>query len=802
DWSINFYFSGDPDIETLNTIYENIFFENVDKIDVSKFNDVFQFRPIKRKEKLKVKTKDVDLLEYILGYSIALQNASFILVIEFFNRILNPDFLSIRIVVAFKNGYVIEDLLNLIKGYIENTYWIKKKKVSGFAGYIDGNNSSLFLPYPEATLIKYGLGMKSEYQSKIKNIYGDIVIGKSLKNNVSCKLHLLKEEGQSMLIIGETGSGKSTLLISIFLNIINSGVPILFLDPTGDSVERIIGSLNPKIMEKVVYIDPVESLVSMNLLEMPNYINKDLAISRLAEDIIQMLRNVTEAESGIQGGLIGSRIEEIMRNSIYGLAEIKGSTLTDIYSIITNIEIRKYFKKISSNDEFIEFLDNLDNFTSEDISSTRRTLSFIKYNKILNKMFCSRNPKFSFYDSIREGKIILVNGERGKVGDKVSTFILSTILTMFWIYIQGRKDKGSTFIFCDEFQEYYNSSFDDMLILGRKENLNLFMVTTHLSTVSQKIKENIMANTKNYALFRLSPSDAIDFSEKFSIEKDKLIFMGKGTAYVKSMVFSDFMKIEKNFLLDKKNKEILIEKSKDYVRDKDFNVEIIFDLKLLEYLHLEKNEENLRSIYDLTSEYKNNEYIKEIIKNNYLDIKEKVFQGIEGKVIDKLLSMGNIVRIENKDPLILRCIPMIPNIYQQKFNVYINPETVNDGISIFTVKKINCNNCFTLDEFLSIDPHYKLLEDISGICLNYSGKLITTPKRISDALREYSEKYKNYKDLERVVKKTLLDSGYCEEGERIIINGERIRTININIEKMEKRFKKYNFMPSKSLKIE
>ncbi len=479
---------------------------------------------------------------------------------------------------------------------------------------------------------------------------------------------------------------------------------------------------------------------------------------------------------------------------------MKGSNLLDIYSIITRPEVRRHFMKIARDKDFLEFLENLDNFTPDDISSTRRTLSFIRTNKILNSMFCSRNPTFSLYDAFREGKIILVDGERGKVGDKVSTFILSTILTMFWIYMQGRNNKNISFIFCDEFQEYYNSSFSDMLILGRKENLNLFMVTTHLSTISFPIRESIMANTKNFALFRLSPTDALEFSEKFSISKEKLIFTDPGTAFIKSSTCADFARIEQIQEI-RKGKEFFIEKSRKHVSNDYSYEEIVMDLKLLEYLHLEKNEGNIEKINEIVSENRNIDIFLKITEEKKKAIEGKIFDGKRGIIIEKLLSMGNVVRYESKNPLILRCIPFIPNIYSEEFYVYVDTEGNEKEISIFTGEKNDCDNCFTLNEFLSLNPHSSLLRDISGICLGYEGELITTSKRIADALREYSENYKNFIDLERTVRKVLLDSGYAVDWERKIIDGERIKTLKIDTEKMRIKFKKYNFRPSLSLEI-
>jgi energy-coupling factor transporter ATP-binding protein EcfA2 len=807
------YIIMDGGIETLNTVYSGIVFNKIDNINIADFEDLYIFKSIRRKEPIIANGRIVDFFEHILKYSNSLTKPSFVISVELIHLLFNTDFFGIRILTAFKKNEKNEDLISLISSYWSdknNLYAVKKKTIRGKTGLIDSRGSSFILPFPGEALERSGIAIRAQGFSTPVNILKSVYIGRSVSNSKPCHMEFLKNEGQSTLLLGETGSGKSTLMVSVFKSLSELNFPILVLDPTGDTVERIMGSMDEKIANRVVYISPVDSPVSMNLLEIPGYIDREIAVTRLAEDIIQVLRNVTEAESGIQGGLVGSRIEEILRHSINGLVELKGSTIMDIYDIITREDSRKNFMKISENEDFKEFLSNLENFTQEDISSTRRTLSFIKANRILKSMVANRNPAFSIYDAIKNNNIILVSGDRGKVSEKVSTFILSTILSMFWISLQSRKEKLPAFLFCDEFQEYANSSFQDMLILGRKENLNLFMATTHLSTIQNNLKDTIMANAKNYALFKLSPGDAIDFSLKFSIDRERLMFLGGGVAFFKSRIFSEFIRIDFN---EAKSmvKDYFIKESKRYINQNDDFEEIFYDMLLLEHMHLEVNIQNLKSIYERIGEERDVFHSIEKLKksgyiyiddNNKININTKVLKGIKGKIINKLLLIGNIVRIENENPLVIRCIPIVPNIKESDFYVYLDPEGNFDGVKIFSGEKKDCEECYSIEEFLSIDANPKLLMDLGGIlsCVD-EDVLVTTSKRIANALRDYSDYYKNYPDLERAVRKIILDNGLGEDAERIVIGDDRVRTLRVYISKIRNRFVKYNFKKIDSLKI-
>ncbi|MGB9815100.1 MAG: helicase HerA domain-containing protein [Thermoplasmata archaeon] len=811
DGSPSLYVSMDGGIETLNTVYGGLVFSRVDAIDVKGYDKTYIFKSRGKGARVRERSSFIDFFEYILEYSYSLEKPSFLLIFELKPTVMNPDLFAFRIVAAFKSGDVKSDLISLISNLWSgdsNIYARSGRFIFGKTGFMDEKSSSLLLPFPGNKLEKSGIGIRSQGITSSRNMLKSVSVGKSIRNSTPCTIDFFENEGQSMLILGETGSGKSTLMLTLFKNLSSLNLPILVLDPTGDTVERMLDVIDDSTAERLIYISPAESPVSMNLLELPGYIDRRIAVSRLAEDIIQVLRNVTEAESGVQGGLVGSRIEEIMRHSINGLIGIKGSTLLDIYDIITRQDVRRNFMKISENEDFKDFLSNLENFTPDDISSTRRTLSFIKANKILSSMVCSRKPSFSIYDAIRENKIILVSGDRGKVSEKVSTFILSTMLSMFWISLQSREGKKPVFLFCDEFQEYENSSFQDMLILGRKENLNLFMATTHLSTVPEGLRDNIMANTKNYALFKLSPSDALDFSIKFTIEKDKLQFLGRGVAYIRSRGFSDYAAIEFH---EKSHgrKEYL--KKRFYRVDDHSQDDLILDLRLLYHLHLEPTRQNLKSIGDRILDERDIDTSIEDLKkrgkisivDGRIEIRDDMFRDRNGRIIDKLLSMGNVVRLESTDPLVLRCLPVVPNLMQGEFFVYLDPTTDLDGIKIYSQGKRDCKNCYSLDEFLSLDTNGRILMDIGGILSGTDGDLlVTTSRRIANALREYSDYYRNFQDLERVVRKALLDSGLGRDGERKVIGKERVKTLIIDLKYMREKFTPYNFKPSESLKIE
>ncbi len=746
---------------------------------------------------LEIKT---DFIRHLLSYMNRTKNGEIFIVC-----ILKPTFSTIflnkegeifkfNIKVLFF-GDVDENILRIIESYWsndKNRLYFKRIRERSLkkTKYVFASKKEILntLPFPDQYLMDLGIASRfAKRELRIKNNI-DINLGRGIKSGNIMKFSINLNEGQSFLLIGETGSGKSSTLVHTVIGLLEN--PILVLDPTGDTVKKIINAIDDETLKRVIYISPYNSQVSMNILSIPENGERDILVPRLSEDIIQILKNVTEAESGVVGGLVGSRISEIIRNSVNGLVEIPGSTLLDVYDIISRPEKRYRLKELSKNKEFKNFLEDIENYPVEDLSSTRRTLSFLKTNTILKNMLCSDRPKLNLRDAIDKKKIVLVNGERGRVGERISTFLLSSILSMYWIGVESRERKDPVFVFCDEFQDYMNSSFEDMLILGRKENLNLFMATTHLSGLSKNVFNAIMANTKNFVLFKLSPYDAKEFSEKFSVSTDDLVNLPFGLGYVRNSEHGEISKIYLNIQNLGNKIEKAIENSRIYCnQDTKIDYEkmnLSFDILLLKTMKLKINKDNLMDIRRKTDEDLDNfENVDDEYLKQYLD-------DIRFKIIEKLAGMGFIVRFISIEPFILFLIPYLGFSYKISHNhsmkFFLDPERVENDkcICVFTKLKMDCSNCYSIDEFFGIMDD-NIEEKIFSILLKSKKNVFrTTAYRIAENIRRiYGD---STPDLEKEVRRILIEKGIGKDGERVTIDNKKIRTIEVDVTNLREKY--------------
>jgi hypothetical protein len=118
--------------------------------------------------------------------------------------------------------------------------------------------------------------------------------------------------------IGQTGAGKSTLIQQMALDDLRRGDGVAILDPHSELVHGVLGRLDSKYFDRVVYLswsDPSSIPVWNPLLE------QDVSRSRLVMDIISALRTLMTGS--------GDRLEHLLRMSLLGLLHLDRPTLLD-----------------------------------------------------------------------------------------------------------------------------------------------------------------------------------------------------------------------------------------------------------------------------------------------------------------------------------------------------------------------------------------------------------------------------------------------------------------------------------------
>lgn len=191
-------------------------------------------------------------------------------------------------------------------------------------------------------------------------------------------------------------------------------------------------------------------------------------------------------------------MEHILRNTILALLESPNSTLISIPLMLTSEAFRS--KVVARTTDPV-----VKNFWTGEFAMFSPSQRVEAINPILNKVgqFLSspllRNvlgqPKnsFSLRWAMDNGKIIIVNLSKGKIGEDASSLLGAMIITKFQLDAMSRaniveKERRDFYLYVDEFQNFATDSFATILSEARKYKLNLVMANQYIDQMTETVK--------------------------------------------------------------------------------------------------------------------------------------------------------------------------------------------------------------------------------------------------------------------------------------------------------------------------
>jgi len=124
--------------------------------------------------------------------------------------------------------------------------------------------------------------------------------------------------------IGRPGMGKSLLEKHMILSDIGKGHGVALLDPHGDLAEELLEYIPKEKVDKVIYFNPADT--DWVPIWNPMYPVAGQDIGRATDDLIGVFK-------GIVSGW-GDRMETLLRQSIFSLKHITGTSLLDVYELL------------------------------------------------------------------------------------------------------------------------------------------------------------------------------------------------------------------------------------------------------------------------------------------------------------------------------------------------------------------------------------------------------------------------------------------------------------------------------------
>ncbi|HET9412229.1 MAG TPA: TraM recognition domain-containing protein [Candidatus Saccharimonadales bacterium] len=322
-------------------------------------------------------------------------------------------------------------------------------------------------------------------------------------------------------IIGQTGTGKSGLLENLALQDMLDGKGFAFLDPHGDSSERLLAMVPRERVEDVIYFAPGDmsaTPIGMNLFEFETDDQKDFLIQ---EAIAMLYRLYDPGHTGI----IGPRYEHWFRNAALTImADPAGASFIDIPQVFNDNDFAKSKLKYVKDQAVLDFWNKemaqtSDYHKSEVLGWFVSKFGAFLSNEMMRNIIGQTKSGFNLRDIMDNRKILLIN--ISKMGELNAQLMGMIFVMKFQAAAMGRADipedqRVDFTLYADEFQNFATESFEIILSQARKYRLSLVLANQFMTQLTDKIREAIIGNVGTVISGRIGTTDAEMMSKKFT----------------------------------------------------------------------------------------------------------------------------------------------------------------------------------------------------------------------------------------------------------------------------------------------
>jgi len=150
---------------------------------------------------------------------------------------------------------------------------------------------------------------------------------------------------------------------------------------------------------------------------------------------------------------------------------------------------------------------------------------------------------FDFRKVMDEGKILIINLAKGKIGEENSSFLGLVLVPKILAAAMSRADipeekRRDFYLYVDEFQNFATPDFAQILSEARKYRLNLIVANQFIGQVEEEVKNAVFGNIGTILAFRVGVTDANYLQREFQpiFAEDDLLNIERFHTYVKTIV--------------------------------------------------------------------------------------------------------------------------------------------------------------------------------------------------------------------------------------------------------------------------
>ncbi len=349
----------------------------------------------------------------------------------------------------------------------------------------------------------------------------------------------MDDRRRHMYVIGKTGMGKSELLKNIAIQDIQDGRGLAFVDPHGDPVEDLFDYIPQERIKDVIYINPadMEFPVSFNVMEHVGFDQRHL----VADGMMAVFKKIWVDQWS-------ARMEYILNNTILALLESPGSTILGVNRMLADKDYRREVVSQVTDPEVKafwtqEFAKYNDRYAQEATAAIQNKIGQFISNALIRNIVGQPKSSFDMRTIMDEGKILLVNISKGRIGEDASRLLGALIITKIQLAAMSRVDipereRNDFVLIVDEFQNFATASFANILSEARKYHLSLVVAHQYVAQMDEGVRDAVFGNVGTIVTFRVGAEDAEMLEKELAPEflATDIVNLGKRQIYLKLMI--------------------------------------------------------------------------------------------------------------------------------------------------------------------------------------------------------------------------------------------------------------------------
>ncbi len=355
----------------------------------------------------------------------------------------------------------------------------------------------------------------------------------------------LGDRQRHMYAAGQTGTGKSTFLENLALQDMISGNGFAFVDPHGDTVDKLLSMVPKERTEDVIYFSPAEMdyPMGLNLFEFNSPDQKDFLI----QEALNMLYKLYDPQ---HQGIMGPRYEDMFRNAALAImADPAGGTFIEIPQLFRDPEFLKRKLTHVKDQTVLDYWQKQFPASQRSNESGEVTAWFVSKfgaflsNEMMRNIIGQTKSAFDLRDIMDNKKILLVNLSKGRTGELNSKLLGMIFVMKFQAAAMSRsnipEDQRVDFsLYVDEFQNFSTDSFATIMSEARKYHLNLIVANQFTTQLTPEIRDAVFGNIGTIVTFRIGQNDVESLGKYYqpTFEGDDLLRVPNYNTIVRTLI--------------------------------------------------------------------------------------------------------------------------------------------------------------------------------------------------------------------------------------------------------------------------